>query len=166
LEAGSAIRDKRPLSGRCCKVKHICAESLNNDSHPKSISFRIECQTVARLHTHVCTPTWGRRLPKKCKSSILSGLPQASRHLSTASGATHPTGRDFLGLVCLSSRNFMRTVVEKLWTLGTSKRLVAMAAILLGAGTIILTSYALVIRARAEALRKDIRTLKAGASTE
>ena len=59
----------------------------------------------------------------------------------------------------------MRTV-EKLWTLRASKRLVAMAAILLGAGTIILTSYALVIRARAEALRKDITTWKAGASTE
>src|SRR5580700_9803304 len=38
LEAGSAIAigNSRPLPGRSCKVKQICSESLNNDSHPKS----------------------------------------------------------------------------------------------------------------------------------
>jgi hypothetical protein len=56
--------------------------------------------------------------------------------------------------------------VEKLRTLRLSKRLAAVATIALGAGTIILTSYALVIKAQAEALLKDITSLKVGASTE
>ncbi|MGB2590205.1 MAG: hypothetical protein WBG02_12025 [Candidatus Acidiferrum sp.] len=41
-----------------------------------------------------------------------------------------------------------------------------MAAIAQGAATIILTSYALVIKARAEALLNDITSLRVGASTE
>src|SRR5580698_10293413 len=39
LKAGSAIAigTNRPSRGRSCKVKQICSDSLNNDSHPKSI---------------------------------------------------------------------------------------------------------------------------------
>jgi hypothetical protein len=59
----------------------------------------------------------------------------------------------------------MRTF-EKLWTLLASRRLVAIAVIALGAGTVILASYALAIKAQAEALLKDITSLKVGASTE
>lgn len=59
----------------------------------------------------------------------------------------------------------MRTV-ENLRTSRIPKRLAAIAAIALGAATIILTSYALVIKARAEALLRDITSLKVGTSTE
>ena len=56
--------------------------------------------------------------------------------------------------------------VEKLRASRIPKRLAAIAVISLGASTIILMSYALVIKARAEALLKDITSLKVGASTE
>src|SRR5580704_13571073 len=65
LVAESAIRNNRPSSGRCCKVKHICAESLNNDSHPKLFHSGPDAKQPS-ASTPVCVPRpGGRQLPKK-----------------------------------------------------------------------------------------------------
>jgi hypothetical protein len=69
-------------SGRSCKVTQIFSESLKYDSHPKSF-VQDRVPTVAR--TLVRAPAnAGVGSLRKCKSSILSGLPQAKPLTRTA----------------------------------------------------------------------------------
>ena len=72
-----AIENNRPPSGRSCKVTQIFSESLQYHSRLNH-SFRIACQPPP-AHSCVSPANACVSCLRKCKSSILSGLPQARR---------------------------------------------------------------------------------------
>jgi len=82
------------VPGRSRRVAQIYSESLNNDSHPKSFHSGSNANRRPPPHTRV----WPRpaRVVSclgKCKSSILSGLPQARYPARRSRAPTQPECR-------------------------------------------------------------------------